>query len=140
MTRFIISLISFLFPLFLLSQQSITGTITSDDGQPLPGATIIVTGTDNGTTSDFDGNFTLNDVPEDATLTVTYIGFNSLIVDVNGQSTFNLSLTESAEALSEVVVTGYSTERRVDLTGAVSVVELDAIEGQARTAGNPMQK
>tara|TARA_B110000046_G_scaffold140893_1_gene147503 strand:- start:7337 stop:10501 length:3165 start_codon:yes stop_codon:yes gene_type:complete len=139
MTRSIISLISFLFPLFLLSQQSITGTITSEDGQPLPGATIIVSGTDNGTTSDFDGNFTLNNVPEDGTLTVTYIGFNSLIVDVNSQSTFNLSLTESAEALSEVVVTGYSTERRVDLTGAVSVVELDAIEGQARTAGNPMQ-
>ena len=89
MTRSIISLISFLFPLFLLSQQSITGTITSEDGQPLPGATIIVSGTDNGTTSDFDGNFTLNNVPEDGTLTVTYIGFNSLIVDVNSQSTFN---------------------------------------------------
>lgn len=132
-------LIIFLFHGLLFSQQTITGTISDSDGQPLPGATIIVTGTTNGTTSDFDGNYTLDGVPSDANLTITYIGFNSLTIDVNNQSTINVSLIETNEALSEVVVTGYSSERRVDLTGAVSVVEIDAIEGQARTAGNPMQ-
>ena len=132
-------LIIFLFHGLLFSQQTITGIISDSDGQPLPGATIIVTGTTNGTTSDFDGNYTLDGVPSDANLTITYIGFNSLTIDVNNQSTINVSLIETNEALSEVVVTGYSSERRVDLTGAVSVVEIDAIEGQARTAGNPMQ-
>ena len=139
MKKLNILLIFFLFHGLLFSQQSITGIISDSNGQPLPGATIVVTGTSNGTTSDFDGNYILNDVPSDATITITYIGFNSLTVDVNSQSTINISLIETNEALSEVVVTGYSSERRVDLTGAVSVVEIDAIEGQARTAGNPMQ-
>jgi len=129
-----------LLPFFGFSQQTITGIVLSEsDGLPLPGATIIVAGENIGVTSDFDGNFTLENINSDATITISYIGFESTSLTLSGETSLNILLAESSESLSEVIITGYSSERRVDLTGAISVVELDAIDGQARTSGNPMQ-
>ncbi|MBR9856048.1 MAG: hypothetical protein GYB37_16010, partial [Algicola sp.] len=78
-------------PLGLLAQEQIRGTVTSqDDGMPLPGASVIVAGTTNGTNTDFDGNFILDEVPSNATLTVSYVGFLTMDIPVNGQTTFSI--------------------------------------------------
>jgi TonB-linked SusC/RagA family outer membrane protein len=127
-------------PAGLLAQKQIIGTVTSaDDGIPLPGASVVVKGTTTGTTTDFDGNYTLDEVPSDATLIFSYIGFLSSEVPVNGQATINLALRPDAQQLEEVVVTGYTTERKADLTGAVTVVELGPVEGQAMSSGSAVQ-
>ena len=127
-------------PIGLMAQGQITGTVTSsDDGFPLPGTSVIIKGTTTGTTSDFDGNYELNNVAGDATLVFSYIGFTTIEVPVNGQSQINVALQEDAQQLDEVVLTGYSTERKVDLTGAVTVVDIAPIEGQSLSSGNAMQ-
>lgn len=127
-------------PIGLLAQGQITGTVTSsDDGFPLPGTSVIIKGTTTGTTTDFDGNYELSNVPGDATLVFSYIGFTRMEVPVNGQSQINVALQEDAQQLDEVVLTGYSTERKVDLTGAVTVVDIAPIEGQSLSSGNAMQ-
>ncbi|HDZ06834.1 hypothetical protein LCGC14_0243670 [marine sediment metagenome] len=133
-------LLMVLVPIGLLAQGQITGTVTSsDDGFPLPGTSVIIKGTTTGTTTDFDGNYELNNVAGDATLVFSYIGFTRMEVPVNGQSQINVSLQEDAQQLDEVVLTGYSTERKVDLTGAVTVVDIAPIEGQSLSSGNAMQ-
>lgn len=104
-------------------QSTITGTITDSDGAPLPGANVIVKGTTNGTQTDFDGNYTIN-ANSDDTLLFSYIGFTSQEIAINGQSTINLSMDENASELTEVVVVGYSTQTRGDLTGSVASVDI----------------
>ena len=127
-------------PIGLLAQGQITGKVTSsDDGFPLPGTSVIIKGTTTGTTTDFDGNYELNNVAGDATLVFSYIGFTTMEVPVNGQSQINVALQVDAQQLDEVVLTGYSTERKVDLTGAVTVVDIAPIEGQSLSSGNAMQ-
>lgn len=96
-----------------LLQQLVTGTVTDSQGQPLPGANVVEKGTANGTQTDFDGNFTI-EVPEDAILVFSYIGFKTLEVPVDGQETINTSLEEDSQQLTEVVVTalGISREKK----------------------------
>ena len=120
--------------------RSVSGTVTSaDDGMPLPGATVLVMGTTNGTTTDFDGNFTLPNVDSNASLVFSYIGFIKMEIPLDGKTTINVALQADTQQLDEVVLTGYSTERKVDLTGAVTVVDIAPIEGQSLSSGNPMQ-
>ncbi|MUH36995.1 TonB-dependent receptor [Zobellia amurskyensis] len=127
-------------PVGLLAQDRITGTVTSaDDGLPLPGASVIVNGTTIGTTTDFDGIYTLEEVPSDATLVFSYIGFLKAEIPVNGQSTINLAMQADAQQLDEVILTGYATERKADLTGAVTVVDLGPVEGQSMSSGSAVQ-
>ncbi|WP_400070503.1 SusC/RagA family TonB-linked outer membrane protein [Zobellia russellii] len=127
-------------PVGLLAQDRITGTVTSaDDGLPLPGASVIVSGTTIGTTTDFDGIYTLEEVPSDATLVFSYIGFLKAEIPVNGQSTINLAMQADAQQLDEVILTGYATERKADLTGAVTVVDLGPVEGQSMSSGSAVQ-
>lgn len=127
-------------PIGIMAQGQITGTVTSaDDGMPLPGASIVVKGTTSGTTTDFDGNYTLDNVPSDATLIFSYIGFTRSEVPVNGQSVIDYAMQADAQQLEEVVLTGYATERKADLTGAVTVVELGPVEGQSMSSGSAVQ-
>ncbi|WP_240573562.1 SusC/RagA family TonB-linked outer membrane protein [Aestuariibaculum lutulentum] len=100
-------------------QNQLKGTIFDSNGQPLPGANIIEKGTVNGTQSDFDGNFQLEISDLNSTLIVSYVGFKTQEVQLNGQSTINISLVEDASALDEVVVVGYGTQKRSDITGSV---------------------
>lgn len=104
-------------------QSTITGTVLDESGQPLPGANVVEKGTTNGTQTDFDGNYSLN-VNDGATLIFSYIGFKSTEIAVNGQSSVNATLAEDAAALDEVIVTGYSTQTRGDLTGSVGSVDI----------------
>lgn len=105
----------------MYAQSTITGTINDALG-PLPGASVVAKGTTTGAVADFDGNYSI-DVPEGAaTLVFSYVGYAAQEVAINGQSTINVVLTEDAQALSEVVVVGYGTQRKADLTGAVGSI------------------
>ncbi|GGW28310.1 SusC/RagA family TonB-linked outer membrane protein [Arenibacter certesii] len=108
-------------------QHSVSGTVTDTQGDPLPGANIVEKGTTNGVTSDFDGNFTINVTNENATLIVSYIGFASKEVPLNGQSTVSVNLEEKASGLDEVVLIGYGSQKKSDLTGAVGSVKAEEL-------------
>ncbi len=129
----------FLFPLLCQAQEiSVTGMIT-DGNMPLPGVNIIVKGTTNGAVTDFDGNYTLSNVPENGILVFSFVGFANQEVAVSGRSVIDIILQEDAAALDEVVVTGYSSQRAVDLTGAVSVVDMAPIQEASMSSGSPIQ-
>ena len=113
----------------IIFSQTIKGKITSM-GSPLPGANIVVKGTSNGTTSDFDGNYLLENVSSSATIVVSFTGYITKEIPVNGKSTINVSLDEDTQTLDEVVVVGYGTMKKSDLTGAVASIKSDVIEDQ----------
>ncbi len=108
----------------VISAQTVTGTVTDANG-PLPGASVVVKGTENGTQSDFDGKFSLDNVASDAILVVSYVGYVTQEVNVAGKSTVNVVLVEDANQLNEVVVVGYTTQTRGDLTGSVATVDVE---------------
>ncbi|MEA1784598.1 TonB-dependent receptor [Arenibacter sp. GZD96] len=105
----------------LTQAQTITGSV-SDSSGPLPGANVIVKGTSNGTQTDFDGNYALDGVPNNATLVFSYIGFQKQEIAVNGRTEINVTLEEDASQLDEVVLIGYGSQKRSDLTGSVGQV------------------
>ncbi|MBM1106824.1 TonB-dependent receptor [Aurantibacter crassamenti] len=109
-----------------IMQSQVNGVILDQNGVPLGGASIVEKGTSNGTQSDFDGNFVL-DVEDDAILVVSYIGFVTNEVALNGQQSINITLSENTAALEEVVVVGYGTKRKKDIISAVSVIDLEEV-------------
>ena len=110
------------------SQQTISGKITDEDGEALPGASVVVKGTTNGTTTDIDGLFNLN-CPEDAVITVSFVGYQTQEIAVNNRSVIDLQLSLDLDQLDEVVVVGYGQQKKVNVTGAVSSVEMDKVLG-----------
>ncbi len=108
-------------------QFSVTGTVSDGNNLPLPGANIVEKGTTNGVTADFDGNFSISVASEDAVLVVSYIGFATTEIAINGESTINVQLEESASGLDEVVIVGYGTQSRKNITGAISTVPTDQL-------------
>ena len=106
---------------------SVSGTVkSSDDGLPLIGVNIIVKNTSSGAVSDFDGNFTISNVQSNATLVFTYLGFETL--ELSASVNMNVELAEDNESLDEVVLIGYGSKSRKDLTGSVSIVGSETIE------------
>lgn len=130
-------------------QYEVSGVVTDASGQPLPGANIIEKGTSNGTQSDFDGHFSIPVVNKNVVLVVSYIGFATKEFPINGQSNLQISLKEDSASLDEVVIVGYGSRKKSDLTGAVSSVKseelnafpvLDAAQAlQGRAAGVAVQ-
>lgn len=106
----------------------VSGTVKSTSGESIIGANVKVTGTTIGCITDIDGNFTL-EVPENAKLTVSYIGFQTQEVAINGKSSMSIVLKEDTEMLDEVVVVGYGTQKKVNLTGAVASVSMEKTLG-----------
>ncbi|MCH7398107.1 TonB-dependent receptor [Belliella sp. DSM 107340] len=110
----------------LLAQQKLIKGVVSDDfGDPLPGATVVVKGTSTGTVTNIDGEFEINVVDENSVLVFSFIGFTNVELRVGSQSTINVKLDQSISGLEEVVVTGYGTQSRKDITGAVASVSSD---------------
>ncbi len=115
-------------PLLLIMQlswgqnKSISGTVTDDKGSPVAGASVLVKGAKTGTSTDGSGNFTISVPPSAQTLTITYVGFTDQSVDISGKTSVKVSLVAANQSLNEVVVIGYGTARKKDLTGAVSLV------------------
>lgn len=117
-----------------LVQSSISGAVLDNEGRPLPGANILEKGTTNGTQTDFDGNFTLAIDDENAVLVISYLGFATKEVSLNGQTSISVTLEEDAAGLEEVVVVGYGTQKKINLTGAVSVTSAEALEDRPITS------
>ena len=109
-----------------LAQNTISGTVIDNkSSEPLLGATVIVEGTNNGAITDFDGKFTLEGVSNEAILSIRYIGYLEKEVPLNNQTTLLISLEEDLQSLDEVVVVGYGTQSKRDLTGSVGSVKPD---------------
>lgn len=107
---------------------TVTGTVTDNLG-PVIGASIQVEGTSNGCITDIDGNYTLPNVPANATLVFSYIGYQTQKIAVGGKTKIDVKLAEDSQLLQEVVVVGYGVQRKSDLTGAVaSVKAADALK------------
>ena len=131
--RITLSFLSMLLCTIMYAQQEITGTVNDAMG-PVIGATVMEKGTTNGTVTDFDGNFKLK-VEAGKTLVFSYIGY--LTQELPAANGMTVTMQEDALTLNEVVVTGYTTQRKADLTGAVSVVGVNEIAKQ--NENNPMK-
>ncbi len=117
---------------------TITGVVLEYQVQtPLPGVNIIEKGTSNGTSTDFDGNYSITVSNPNAVLIVSYIGFEAQEINVAGKSNINVTLTPAAESLNEVVVIGYGQQRRRDVTGAIGSIDSKAIT--ERNFTNPLE-
>ena len=106
--------------------QKVSGTVKDANGDPVIGATIMEKGTQNGTVTDLDGNFTL-DLKKGGSLDVSYVGMKPQTLSTSGKSSFNITLEDDATTLNDVVVVGYGTMKRKDLTGSVSSVTGEAL-------------
>ena len=105
---------------------TISGKVTDESGEPIPGVTVSVPGTSIGTATDIDGNYTIS-VPEASTLVFSFIGFNSKSIEIGDQSIVNVALEESISSLNEVVVVGYGTQKKVNVIGSVTTVGAEEI-------------
>ena len=108
--------------------KTVSGTIVDDLGEPVLGANVVIDGTTTGATTDMDGNFTLKGVPENAVLKVSFIGYTTQSVPVAGKTKINVTLKEDSSDLEEVVVIGYGTVKRRDLTGSVASIQGDKLK------------
>lgn len=113
--------------------KTVKGVVTDNFG-PVPGANVLVKGTTNGVITDMDGNFTLTNVPENAVLQVSFIGYVTQEIKVAGKTTFNVKMSEDAKALEEVVVVGYGSQKKVNLTGAVGQIDSKVLESRPITS------
>ncbi len=133
--RFLMSvMLIFAGTICMYAQTEITGTVVDEIGEGVIGATVKEKGTSNGTVTDLDGNFKLK-VAEGATLVVSYIGYDN--IEVPATPGVKIQLKETASELAEVVVTGYQTQRKADLTGSVAVVKTDDLKTSSDT--DPMR-
>lgn len=123
----------------IIDQQKLTvsGNVTDSGGQALPGATVVVKGTMQGTVTNADGNYSLSEIPDNATLVFSFIGMKKQEVEVGSQKNINVVMEMDASNLDEVVVVGYGTRTRGELTGAVSTIKTEEI---VRTSSNNLSK
>ena len=113
----------------LIEERPIKGRVVDSNGQGIPGATVLVQGTNIGTATDIDGNFSF-EVPENAVLIFSFIGYQQQVVSVGNRSEIEVTMTEDLSSLDEVVVVGYGTQKKVNLTGAVSSITSKEIVNQ----------
>ena len=128
-SKFLVASLMLLFTNVLSAQKTVTGKISDPNNQPVAGATVTVTGTSVATQTDASGNFSIA-VPQGRnSLTVSYVGFENQTVAITGSSV-SIALTAAISSLSEVVVTGYGTQRKRDITGSVAVVDVASLRQQ----------
>ncbi len=113
------------------ADQEVTGTVSDENGQVLPGVSILVKGTTRGTSTDVNGMFRLLVADPKSVLVFSYVGFESKEIAVNNQTAFNVSLKADDKSLNEVVVVGYGTQKKTDLTGAVAILSADKLKNRA---------
>ena len=113
---------------FAHAQKTVTGTVKDTTGEPMIGVSVLVDGTTIGGVTDLNGKFTINKVPNNSVLKVSYVGYKEKKVSVAGNDNLNIVLEEDAMGLDEVVVVGYGTMKKKDLTGSVASVKLDDIQ------------
>ena len=107
---------------------TVTGAVNEGADSPLPGVSILIKGTSTGTATDFDGNFVLEDVPISSVLVFSYVGFETYEVQIENSDALTITMIEDAESLDEVILIGYGTQSKKEITGAVAVVGSETIE------------
>ncbi|MBD0777419.1 TonB-dependent receptor [Maribacter sp. ANRC-HE7] len=112
---------------------AVSGVVVDDQGIALPGANVLEKGTTNGVVTDFDGNFIISVADANATLSISYIGFETKEIKLDGSSSYSVQLATSSTGLDEVVVIGYGTVKKSDLTGAVASLDSEALTDQKKT-------
>ena len=132
--KLFLSLLALLTSTIMYAQSEISGTVVDATGETVIGATVMEKGTSNGTITDFDGNFKIK-VAEGKTLVFSYIGYATQ--ELPAKNGMQVTLKDNAKELAEVVVTGYQTQRKADLTGSVSVVETKDLKTSSDT--DPMR-
>lgn len=119
---------------------NVSGKVTDSSGETLPGATVIIKGTSNGTVTNMDGIYTIANVPSDAVLQFSFVGMLSQEVEVGGQTTIDVSMAMDAIGIDEVIAVGYGTMKKSDLTGSVSSVKAEElIERPSANLGQALQ-
>ncbi len=108
--------------------KTVSGTVVDKSGQSVIGASVVLKGTTNATITDFDGNYTLKNVPENGTITVSYVGYKTTELSVKGHSTINVTLEDDTEVLNELVVVGYGVQKKSDVTGALAHVSAEELQ------------
>lgn len=116
--------------LAVMQQQAVSGKVTDSGGLPLPGVTVVVKGTTQGTVTNADGEYRLSDIPSDATLVFSFVGMRTQEIEVENQSTINVTMAVDAIGIEEVVAIGYGTVKKSDLTGSVANVEGELISNR----------
>ncbi len=109
------------------AQNSITGTVTDVGDEPLPGVTVYIKGTTNGTITNMDGNYTISNIPENTTLVFSFIGMETQEIEVGNQTSINITLLADAVGLEEVVAVGYGTQKRTTVSGSVATVSSEDV-------------
>ena len=112
----------------LIQQAKITGKVIDEDGNPMPGVNVQVEGTTIGTLTDANGNYSIDKPRDNVVLVFSFIGYTSQRVSATGRTVIDVNLTSEVTALEEVVVTGYSAQRRKDIAGSVAVVQVDNLK------------
>lgn len=107
--------------------KSVSGTVTDDTGQPLPGVTVVVKGTTQGTVTNVDGEYSLPNIPENATLQFSFVGMRAQEIPVAGKTNINVVLTQDAIDIEEVVAIGYGVTKKTDLTGSVASISAERL-------------
>ena len=131
--HFLVTLMLFLTVNLSFSQKTITGNVSDEAGVPLPGVNVIIKGTQDGTSTDFDGNYSIT-TSDDDVLTFSYVGFLDQEIDVANADSFNVSLEMGSDELEEIVLTGYGSVKKRDLTGAIAQIKTEVIQ-----RANPIQ-
>ena len=115
-------------------ENTISGVIVDENGEPLPGVTVMVKGTTNGTITDFDGNYSISDVRADATLAFSFVGMVPQEISAAGKRAINITMKEETIGLDEVVAIGYGVQRKSDLTGSISQVKSTDLQNRSITS------
>ncbi|WP_298338904.1 TonB-dependent receptor [uncultured Algibacter sp.] len=121
--------LTFLVPAFCLSQNIIRGKVTDNSGQPIPGVTVLIKGTSNGASTDFDGLYSLDaSVNNESILVFSYLGMKTIEETINGRVSIDVSMEENTQALEEIIVVGYGAQQKKDITGSVSQIKSEVLE------------
>ena len=111
----------------------VTGQVTDQQGEPLIGVNVLIKGSNQGTSTDVEGNFSINNVEETAVLVFSYIGYQTLEVNLDGRSSIVVKMASDAQLLDELVVVGYGTVKKSDLTGSVASIDVEDFQNQPMT-------
>ncbi len=120
--------------LAVMQQPAVSGKVTDSDNQPLPGVTVVVKGTTQGTVTNADGNYSLSNIPDDATLVFSFVGMRTQEVVVGNQTSINVTMVEETIGIEEVVAVGYGTMKKSDLTGSVIRADIESFREVPNTS------
>ena len=123
----------------VMADNKIKGRVLSEDGNPIPGATVVVKGTTIGAITDFEGNYSLSKISDNAVLVFSFVGMKTIEIQFSGQKTLNVTMSEETTGIDEVVVVGYGVQKKASVTGSISTVgATDLVKAPVGSLGTAM--